>query len=181
MYRGSWCGNTNGLTLPCCHLLISLTLNRIAGRHEGAAGSRFGTWRAAAAPADRVYADDQFHFLRRICGIVAVIAFAAAAPGFATRPSLISMITTVSFVGCIAVGTTLITIGGDIMSLSLAATLAVSTIIFTASFNASGLYAAIPITLASAALVSGFQGLLIGYSVQTQSLSQLRPAHDRRR
>lgn len=98
----------------------------------------------------------------RICGIVAVIAFAAAAPGFATRPSLISMITTVSFVGCIAVGTTLITIGGNIMSFSLAATLAVSTIIFTASFNASGLYAAIPITLASAALVSGFQGLLIG-------------------
>ena len=103
-----------------------------------------------------------FVFYARALGIIAVIAFAAAAPGFGSRPSLVSLVTTVSFVGCIAVGTTLITIGGNIMSFSLAATLAASTVIFTALFNTFGLFAAIVITLASAAMVSGLQGLLVG-------------------
>lgn len=103
-----------------------------------------------------------FVFYARAFGIIAVIAFAAAAPGFASKPSLVSLVTTVSFVGCVAVGTTLITIGGNIMSFSLAATLAASTVIFTSLFNVTGVFAAILITLVSAAAVSGVQGLLVG-------------------
>jgi ribose/xylose/arabinose/galactoside ABC-type transport system permease subunit len=121
-----------------------------------------GTPRRSRRPVASVLGQFNFIFYARAVGIIAVVAFAAAAPGFATKPSLVSLVTTVSFVGCIAVGTTLITIGGNIMSFSLAATLAASTVIFTGLFNAAGLLAAILITLASAAVLSGAQGLLIG-------------------
>ncbi len=49
--------------------------------------------------------------------LLGILAFAT--PGFLSKPSILSLLTTVSFVGCVAIGMTLITISGNIMSFCL--------------------------------------------------------------
>jgi ribose/xylose/arabinose/galactoside ABC-type transport system permease subunit len=92
--------------------------------------------------------------------LIAVVALAT--PGFVSAPSLLALLTTVSFLGCIAVGMTLITISGNIMSFSLGATAGASTIIFLNVFNGAGLAAGLAAALAFGILVCLAQGLLIG-------------------
>ena len=60
------------------------------------------------------------HLRWTVAVALAVIAFAT--PGFVSWPSIVSLLTTVSFIGCVAVGMTMITISGNIMSFSLGAT-----------------------------------------------------------
>ena len=55
-------------------------------------------------------------------GIVVLAAVILTTPGFLAGPSILSLLTTVSFIGCVAIGMTLITISGNIMSFSLGAT-----------------------------------------------------------
>ena len=65
----------------------------------------------------------------RVVGCIALLLAAAFTPGFFTAASLISLLTTMSFVGCVAVGMTFITLSGNIMSFSLGATLAATTVV----------------------------------------------------
>ncbi len=66
-----------------------------------------------------------FAWLQTI-GIVILVAVILATPGFLAGPSILALLTTVSFIGCVAIGMTLITISGNIMSFALGATVGVT-------------------------------------------------------
>lgn len=101
-------------------------------------------------------------FAIRAAALVALIGSALATPGFLTSVSMISLLTTMSFIGCVAIGMTFITLSGNIMSFALGATLGVTTIVFTLSLPL-GLAVALAVAFAFSALITGFQGFLIGY------------------
>jgi len=98
----------------------------------------------------------------RALALMALLAWALATPGFFSRTSLLALLTTVSFIGCVAVGMTFITLSGNIMSFSLGTTLSTGTMVFVASLG-WGVWPAILLTLAYGAAVSGLQGWIIGY------------------
>lgn len=87
---------------------------------------------------------------------------AVLTPGFLSLPSLLALLTTPSFVGCVAVGMTMITISGHIMSFSLGATAAAAAVAFVYVFNAWGMTAGLAAGLATGALISAAQGIIIG-------------------
>ena len=95
-----------------------------------------------------------------VAALLAVIALAT--PGFVSRPSLVSLLTTVSFIGCVAVGMTMITISGNIMSFSLGATVGASAMVFILVANTAGALAGIAAAVLFGAAVSGLQGLVVG-------------------
>mgnify|MGYP003334222584 FL=1 len=101
-------------------------------------------------------------FTIRAAALVTLVGFALATPGFLTTVSMISLLTTMSFIGCVAIGMTFITLSGNIMSFALGATLGVTTIVFTLSLPL-GLSTALAVAFAFSAAVTGFQGFLIGY------------------
>ena len=92
--------------------------------------------------------------------LLAVIALAT--PGFVSWPSAVSLLTTVSFIGCVAVGMTFITISGNIMSFSLGATVGAASLVFMFASNHAGLLVGIGAALLFGALVSAAQGLVVG-------------------
>ena len=98
----------------------------------------------------------------RAVALAALAILAATTPGFVSFPSFVSLLTTVSFIGCVAVGMTLITISGNIMSFSLGATLGASAMIFILAANALGVAAALVLTILFGGLVSAAQGAAIG-------------------
>ncbi|MCX7314011.1 MAG: ABC transporter permease [Alphaproteobacteria bacterium] len=98
----------------------------------------------------------------RAAALVALIACALATPGFLTTVSMISLLTTMSFIGCVAVGMTFITLSGNIMSFALGATLGVTTIVFTVSLPL-GLAGALLAACTFSAAITGLQGFIIGY------------------
>ena len=98
----------------------------------------------------------------RVVALLVLAGIALATPGFLSWPSILSLLTTVSFIGCVAVGMTLITISGNIMSFSLGATVGATAMIFVAAVNAVGVPAAFIIALLFGAAVSGVQGLIVG-------------------
>ncbi len=98
----------------------------------------------------------------RIVAVLALVGWAVATPGFFSKTSILALLTTVSFIGCVAVGMTFITLSGNIMSFSLGVTLSAGTIVFVGMLPL-GLLPAIAITLVFGALVSGLQGWVIGY------------------
>ena len=100
--------------------------------------------------------------LARGLGAAVLVALALVTPGFLSAPSLLSLATTVSFVGCIAVGMTLITISGNIMSFSLGATAGASAMVFIWVANHVGLPVAFVAALAFGSAITGVQGFLIG-------------------
>ena len=59
----------------------------------------------------------------RAIALAALVAFALGTPGFLSTVSLVSLMTTMSFIGCVAIGMTFITLSGNIMSFALGATL----------------------------------------------------------
>jgi ribose/xylose/arabinose/galactoside ABC-type transport system permease subunit len=97
----------------------------------------------------------------RAAAVLAVVAAALATPGFLTATSLFSLATTMSFIGCVAVGMTFITLSGNVMSFCLGATLSVTTIVFMASLPL-GLIGALVVAFAFSAALTGLQGLVIG-------------------
>jgi ribose/xylose/arabinose/galactoside ABC-type transport system permease subunit len=101
--------------------------------------------------------------LVRIAVVALLLAAAVSTPGLLARPTMVSFLTSISFVGCVAVGMTLITISGNIMSFSLGATVASSAAIYIAAANAGGVAAGIACALAGGALISGLQGAIIGF------------------
>src|ERR1039457_7575139 len=65
--------------------------------------------------------------------VAGVVLFAISTPGFFSATSIRSLLTTVSFIGCVAVGMTFITLSGNIMSFSLGVTLSTCGIVFVAA------------------------------------------------
>jgi ribose/xylose/arabinose/galactoside ABC-type transport system permease subunit len=99
----------------------------------------------------------------RIALVAVIVLTAAATPGILARPTVVSFLTSISFVGCVAVGMTLITISGNVLSLSLGATTAAAATAYIAALNAGGFAAAVVAALGMGALISGAQGVLIGF------------------
>jgi ribose/xylose/arabinose/galactoside ABC-type transport system permease subunit len=98
----------------------------------------------------------------RIAVFAALAIGAVLTPGFLSVPSLLSLLTTLSFVGCVAVGMTMITLSGHIMSFSLGATAAAAAVAFVYVLNAWGLAAGIAAALVTGAFISAAQGIIIG-------------------
>ena len=100
--------------------------------------------------------------ITRIMAAAILLAFALVSPGFLSQASIVSLLTTTSFIGCVAVGMTLITLSGNVMAFCLGATAAVSAMIFIVTTNWGGLAIAIPAALLFGALLNCIQGVIIG-------------------
>jgi ribose/xylose/arabinose/galactoside ABC-type transport system permease subunit len=98
----------------------------------------------------------------RATAVAALVAFALGTPGFLSTVSLVSLMTTMSFIGCVAIGMTFITLSGNIMSFALGATLGATTIVFTLSLPL-GLIGALGAAFAFSAALTGLQGWIVGY------------------
>lgn len=98
----------------------------------------------------------------RFAALLALVAAAFTTPGFFTTVSLFSLLNTTSFIGCVAVGMTFITLSGNIMSFALGVTLSTSGIVFMAALPL-GLVPAIIVALAFGSALTAAQGLVIGY------------------
>ena len=102
-------------------------------------------------------------FWAQMIGIIVLLAVIFATPGFLARPSILSLLTTVSFIGCVAIGMTLITISGNIMSFALGATVGVTAMVFILAANWLGFGLGLVVGLLFGSLLTGVQGLLIGW------------------
>ena len=96
-------------------------------------------------------------------GIIVLLAVIFATPGFLAGPSILSLLTTVSFIGCVAIGMTLITISGNIMSFALGATVGVTAMVFILASNWLGFGFGLVVGLLFGSLLTGLQGLMIGW------------------
>ena len=96
-------------------------------------------------------------------GIIVLLAVIFATPGFLAGPSILSLLTTVSFIGCVAIGMTLITISGNIMSFALGATVGVTAMVFILASNLLGFGLGLVVGLLFGSLLTGLQGLMIGW------------------
>lgn len=83
-------------------------------------------------------------------------------PGFVSSLSLSALMTAISFIGCVAVGMTFITLTGNIMSLSLGVTVSAAALIFL-SCLAIGVVGACVVAVLFGIAISGAQGVVIGY------------------
>src|SRR5262249_33423355 len=102
-----------------------------------------------------------FAWLQTI-GIIILAAVILATPGFLAGPSILALLTTVSFIGCVAIGMTLITISGNIMSFALGATVGVTAMVFILAANRLGFGAGLLVGVIFGSLLTRLQGLLIG-------------------
>lgn len=98
----------------------------------------------------------------RLLAVLALVGFAVTTPSFFTAVSLFSLLNTTSFIGCVAVGMTFITLSGNIMSFSLAVTLSTSGIVFIAALPL-GLIGALITAFTFGASLTAIQGFIIGY------------------
>jgi ribose/xylose/arabinose/galactoside ABC-type transport system permease subunit len=96
-------------------------------------------------------------------GLIGLLAVIFATPGFLAGPSILSLLTTVSFIGCVAIGMTLITISGNIMSFALGATVGVTAMVFIVASNRLGFGMGLAVGLLFGSLLTGLQGLLVGW------------------
>jgi ribose/xylose/arabinose/galactoside ABC-type transport system permease subunit len=99
----------------------------------------------------------------RVTIMLALGALALGTPSFLSAPSLTTLLTTISFIGCLAIAMTFVTIGGNVMSFALGATAAVSAMVFVAVFNTTGYAAGVGAALAAGAVITGSQGFVIGF------------------
>ena len=95
--------------------------------------------------------------------LVALLTWALLTPSFLSIPSLTALLTTASVVGCVAAGMTFITISGNIMSFALGVTAASSAVVFVRMLNVFGLGPALIGTLIFGGVITGCQGLIIGW------------------
>jgi ribose/xylose/arabinose/galactoside ABC-type transport system permease subunit len=98
----------------------------------------------------------------RVAAALALGLTALLTPGFLSKPNVLSLVTTVSFIGCVAIGMTLITISGNIMSFSLGALVGATAMVFVLAVNFGGVVFAFAAALIFAALTNAAQGLVIG-------------------
>ena len=120
------------------------------------AGAREGMGARAGEPRNYVG-------IVRAIVLVVLAAVALTTPGFLSQPSILSLLTTISFIGCVAVGMTLITISGNIMSFALGALVGATAMIFVLAVNWGGFAFGLIAALAFAGLSNALQGFLIGW------------------
>lgn len=87
---------------------------------------------------------------------------ALATPGFLSTPSIVALLTSMSFIGCVAVGMTFITLSGNIMSLCLGVTLSACSLIFISGL-AFGIVPALVLAIGFGIAITACQGFLVGY------------------
>jgi ribose/xylose/arabinose/galactoside ABC-type transport system permease subunit len=98
----------------------------------------------------------------RLAAAAAIAIYALSTPGFLTTLSVNALLTAISFVGCVAVGMTFITLTGNIMSLALGATVSASALTFLACLSL-GIFPAFLAALLFAVIITGAQGFLVGH------------------
>lgn len=98
----------------------------------------------------------------RLMALAALAAWALTTPGFTTPLSLTSLMTAISFIGCVGVGMTFITLTGNVMSLSLGVTASAAAMVFLSSL-AAGVAGAFAAAVLFGVVVSGLQGAVVGY------------------
>jgi ribose/xylose/arabinose/galactoside ABC-type transport system permease subunit len=104
----------------------------------------------------------QWVLLVRIIAGAAIAFFALSTPGFTSPLSINSLLNAISFIGCVAVGMTFITITGNIMSLALGATVSASALTFLASLSL-GVFPAFLVAILFGVVITAVQGALVGY------------------
>jgi ribose/xylose/arabinose/galactoside ABC-type transport system permease subunit len=100
--------------------------------------------------------------LVRTFAVGTLVVAAIATPGFFSATSLLSLLTTMSFIGCVAAAMTFITLSGNVLSFCLGATLSATTIVFMACLPV-GLAGALVLAFLFSAVLTGAQGWVIGY------------------
>ena len=98
----------------------------------------------------------------RLAAAAAIAIYALTTPGFLTPLSFNALLTAISFVGCVAVGMTFITLTGNIMSLALGATVSASALMFLACLSL-GILPAFLATVLFGIAITGAQGFLVGH------------------
>lgn len=98
----------------------------------------------------------------RIVAVAVLVALALLTPGFTAAPSVLALLTTMSFIGCVAVAMSLVTISGNIMSFCFGATAAATSVVFAAALG-WGLAPALVAALAFGVAATAAQGFIIGY------------------
>jgi ribose/xylose/arabinose/galactoside ABC-type transport system permease subunit len=98
----------------------------------------------------------------RIVAAATLAIFALTTPGFTSQLSINALLTAISFIGCVAVGMTFITLTGNIMSLCLGATVSASALIFLASLSL-GILPAFLLAVLFGIVFTAAQGLLVGF------------------
>ena len=94
-------------------------------------------------------------------GLGALLLAVAMTPGFLSAANLLSLINTAAVIGCVAVGMTLITLSGNVLSFALGVTTGCSAMTF-AWLSGGGAGVAVAGTLIVATAVTALQGLVIG-------------------
>jgi len=98
----------------------------------------------------------------RLAALGGLAIWSLSTPGFTSPLSIISLMTAISFIGCVAVGMTFITLTGNIMSLALGVTLSAASLVFLSSL-ALGTLGALVVALVFGMIVTGIQGAVVGY------------------
>lgn len=99
--------------------------------------------------------------LVRLAAIAALLGWAVTSPGMLSFASLLALLNAVSFIGCVAVGMTFITISGNIMSFALGTTLSGAGLIFLSALR-MGVVPAFVFAIIFGIGVSALQGAVIG-------------------
>lgn len=115
----------------------------------------------STAPAAPVFSLKGRNLLAPVALIVVVV-LVVFTPGFLSTPSLLSLVNSASLIGCVAVGMTLITISGNVLAFSLGVATGCTAMVFAALTPLGGGTAAIA-ALASAIVITGLQGFVIGF------------------
>jgi ribose/xylose/arabinose/galactoside ABC-type transport system permease subunit len=93
--------------------------------------------------------------------VLVIVVGAVTTDGFLTSDNIKAILSATAFVGIIAVGATVIMLGGSLFSLSLGTTTAVTSILFLFALK-SGIVFAIVLTLVVGALIFALQGGIVG-------------------
>src|SRR5262249_31311788 len=117
-------------------------------------GPRF---RLPAIPARRIV------LATRIVAGALIAAFALTTPGFTSAISINALLNAISFIGCVAVGMTFITLTGNIMSLCLGATVSACALIFLGSLSL-GVVPAFALAVVFGIVITAAQGAVVGYT-----------------
>lgn len=117
--------------------------------------------RPASAIRARASASISMHALVVGCAMAALLIVAVLTPGFISLPNLIALTGTLSLIGCVAIGMTFITLGGNIMSFCMGATCAAASML-VAHLSGGGGWLAGLAGIALALAVMAAQGMVIG-------------------
>ncbi|MEV6487392.1 ABC transporter permease [Actinoplanes sp. NPDC051633] len=118
---------------------------------------------AAPAPERRRSRADVAVTALVVLAVLAAIAVALSTDRFVTIANAKAILTSAGLVGIAALGLTLITIGGSAVSLAISPTVAAVGMVFLAA-QSLGLLPAFVIAVACGALITGFQGAVVGYA-----------------